>query len=66
VTPAPDALPADIDARRAALAAERLARREAEARAAGAEGLDQWSKRWRISLNYAARVLPPQLPVLDA
>jgi hypothetical protein len=49
VTPAPDALPADIDARRAALAAERLARREAEARAAGAESLDQWSKRWRIS-----------------
>jgi transposase len=39
VTPAPDALPADIDALRAALAAERLARREAEARAAGAEAM---------------------------
>jgi transposase len=39
VTPAPDNLPDDIDALRAALAAERLARREAEARAAGAEAM---------------------------
>ena len=37
VTPAPDNPPDDIDALRAALAAERLARREAEARASGAE-----------------------------
>ena len=37
MTPAPDNLPDDIAALRAALAAERLARREAEARAAGAE-----------------------------
>jgi len=39
VTPAPDNLPADIDALRAALAAEQLARREAEARASGAEAM---------------------------
>jgi transposase len=49
VTSAPDNPPDDIDALRGALAAERLARREAEARASGAEGLDQWSKRWRTS-----------------
>jgi transposase len=39
VTPAPDNLPADVDALRAALAAEQLARREAEARASGAEAM---------------------------
>src|SRR3954471_21010300 len=39
VTPAPDIGSDDIDALRAALAAERLARREAEARAAGAEAM---------------------------
>ncbi len=39
MTPTPDNLPDDIDALRAALAAERLARREAEARAAGAEAM---------------------------
>jgi transposase len=39
VTSAPDSLPDDIDALRAALAAERLARREAEARASGAEAM---------------------------
>ena len=40
VTAAPDNLPPDdIDALRAALAAERLARREAEARASGAEAM---------------------------
>ena len=40
MTPAPDNPPDDIDALRAALAAERLARREAEARATGAEARD--------------------------
>jgi transposase len=39
VTPAPDATPDDADALRAALAAEREARREAEARASGAEAM---------------------------
>ena len=39
MTPAPDNPPDDIDALRAALAAERLARREAEARATGAEAM---------------------------
>ncbi|HYI84685.1 MAG TPA: IS66 family transposase, partial [Acetobacteraceae bacterium] len=39
MTSAPDSLPDDIDALRAALAAERLARREAEARASGAEAM---------------------------
>jgi transposase len=39
VTAAPDSLPDDIAALRAALAAERLARREAEARASGAEAM---------------------------
>ncbi len=39
VTPTPVNLPDDVDALRAALAAERLARREAEARAAGAEAM---------------------------
>jgi transposase len=39
VTPAPDDLPDDIAALRAALVAERLARREAEARASGAEAM---------------------------
>jgi transposase len=39
VTSAPDSLPDDIDTLRAALAAERLARREAEARASGAEAM---------------------------
>jgi transposase len=39
VTPTPDALPDDVAALRAALAAERLARREAEARASGAEAM---------------------------
>jgi transposase len=39
VTPTPDNLPDDIDALRAALAAEQLARREAEARASGAEAM---------------------------
>jgi len=39
VTPAPDAVPDTIDALRGALAAERLARREAEARASGAEAM---------------------------
>jgi transposase len=39
VTPAPDNPPDDIDALRAALAAEQLARREAEARATGAEAM---------------------------
>ncbi|WP_431285014.1 IS66 family transposase [Humitalea sp. 24SJ18S-53] len=37
MTPPPDRLPDDVDALRAALAAEQLARREAEARACGAE-----------------------------
>jgi transposase len=39
VTPTPDNLPDSIDALRAALAAEQLARREAEVRAAGAEAM---------------------------
>ena len=39
MTPTPDNLPDSIDALRAALAAERLARREAEVRAAGAEAM---------------------------
>jgi transposase len=39
VTPTPDGLPDDTDGLRAALAAEQLARREAEARAAGAEAM---------------------------
>jgi len=39
VTPAPDAPPDDVAALQAALAAERLARREAEARASGAEAM---------------------------
>jgi transposase len=39
VTSAPDTLPADIAALRAALAAEQLARCEAEARASGAEAM---------------------------
>ena len=39
MTPTPDNLPDGIDALRAALAAERLARREAEVRAAGAEAM---------------------------
>jgi transposase len=39
VTPAPDAIPNDVDALRAALAAEREARRAAEARASGAEAM---------------------------
>ncbi len=39
MTAAPESLPDDIDALRAALAAERLARREAEARASGAEAM---------------------------
>jgi transposase len=39
VTPTPDNLPDDVDALRAALVAEQLARREAEARAAGAEAM---------------------------
>jgi len=39
VTPAPEPVPDDIEALRAALAAERLARREAEARASGAEAM---------------------------
>jgi hypothetical protein len=39
VTAAPDNLPDTIDALRAALEAERLARREAEARASGAEAM---------------------------
>jgi transposase len=39
VTPAPDNLPDDVDALRAAFAAEQLARREAEARASGAEAM---------------------------
>ena len=37
--PGADALPDDIDALRAALAAEQMARREAEARASGAEAM---------------------------
>jgi transposase len=37
VTSAPDSLPDDVAALRVALAAEQLARREAEARASGAE-----------------------------
>jgi transposase len=37
--PAPESMPDDIDALRAALAAEQVARREAEARACGAEAL---------------------------
>ncbi|WP_431282955.1 IS66 family transposase [Humitalea sp. 24SJ18S-53] len=37
MTPTPDSLPDDLEALRAALAAEQLARREAEARACGAE-----------------------------
>ncbi len=37
--PTPDTIPADIDALRAALAAEQSARREAEARASGAEAM---------------------------
>jgi hypothetical protein len=39
VTAAPNTLPDDITALRAALAAEQLARREAEARASGAEAM---------------------------
>jgi len=39
VTPAPDIGSDDIDTLRAALAAEQLARREAEARASGAEAM---------------------------
>ena len=39
MTPTPDALPDDVAALRAALAAEQLARREAEARASGAEAM---------------------------
>jgi transposase len=39
VTPTPDRLPDDVNALRAALAAEQLARREAEARASGAEAM---------------------------
>ena len=39
MTPAPEPVPDDIEALRAALAAERLARREAEARASGAEAM---------------------------
>ena len=39
MTPTPDNLPDDVDALRAALVAEQLARREAEARAAGAEAM---------------------------
>jgi len=39
VTPAPDPVPDDIPLLRAALAAEQLARREAEARASGAEAM---------------------------
>jgi transposase len=39
VTPTPDHLPDDVDALRAALVAEQLARREAEVRAAGAEAM---------------------------
>ncbi len=39
VTPAPDLGSDDIDTLRAALAAEQLARREAEARASGAEAM---------------------------
>jgi transposase len=39
VTPAPDSLTDDVAALRAALAAEQLARREAEARASGAEAM---------------------------
>ena len=39
MTPTPDNLPDSIDALRAALAAEQLARREAEVRAAGAEAM---------------------------
>jgi len=39
VTPAPDTSSDDIDSLRAALAAEQLARREAEARASGAEAM---------------------------
>jgi Transposase C of IS166 homeodomain/zinc-finger binding domain of transposase IS66 len=39
MTSTPDSLPDDIDALRAALAAEQPARREAEARAAGAEAM---------------------------
>ncbi len=39
MTPAPDAPPDDVAALQAALAAERLARREAEARASGAEAM---------------------------
>ena len=39
VTPAAEPVPDDIEALRAALAAERLARREAEARASGAEAV---------------------------
>ena len=39
MTPATDPAPNDIDALRAELAAERLARREAEARASGAEAM---------------------------
>ena len=39
VTPAPDIGSDDIDTLRAALAAEQMARREAEARASGAEAM---------------------------
>jgi len=39
VTPTPDPVPDDVPLLRAALAAERLARREAEARASGAEAM---------------------------
>ena len=39
MTPAPEPVPDDIEALRAALAAEQLARREAEARASGAEAM---------------------------
>jgi transposase len=44
VTPTPDALPDDVAGLRAALAAEQLARREAEARASGAEAMVAYLK----------------------
>ena len=45
MTPTPDNLPDSIDALRAALTAEQLARREAEVRAAGAEAMVAHLKR---------------------
>src|SRR5258708_2979669 len=48
VTPAPDIGSDDIDRLRAALAAEQMARREAEARASGAETMEAIPGKWKV------------------